>query len=287
MRLAKDDESALAATIKATGFEKSNTTIDCLAFSPASAETNKEVHAKTNEQLLTSLLRKSAGNCVHITGEMRALSDPFHRRLCAEIAQRTDTRFTVVYDIPLENSATPEGVGRWNAQKWRSKGWAEKLSAMNLVGQALVDVRASQTIHEIQYSVFGNKYVLLQEKHVDEGVAEKSKAKRIWLLESEKLNSHLTERAFKIVDNSRDIPEALFKRFFTSMTGITARNILSKLAVTGSADLESLLDRHLLDFSPDAQITLDSLSEMEFVGVDDRSICSITSNGRHFLEKLK
>ena len=40
---------------------------------------------------------------------------------------------------------------------------SEKLSAMNLIGEAFVDVRAFNTLHEIQYSVFGNRFVQLQE----------------------------------------------------------------------------------------------------------------------------
>ena len=169
---------------------------------------------QANEQLLQTLLSDTPGHCIHITGEMRALADPFHRRLCAELAKRANTRFTVVYDIPEEYSQSPDGVGKWNAQRWASKAWTEKLSAMNLIGDAFVDVRAYNTLPEIQYSVCGNRYVLLQEKHSDEGDSRTPFPKRVWLLDSETLNAFLTARALNIVANAKGIPETLFKRFF-------------------------------------------------------------------------
>ena len=97
--MAKEDAAALAATIAATGFTETVDDNDCVAFSPATSEANKAIHAKANDQLLRALLDNSAGHCIHITGEMRALADPFHRRLCAELAKRVNTRFTIVYDI--------------------------------------------------------------------------------------------------------------------------------------------------------------------------------------------
>jgi hypothetical protein len=139
--------------LAAAGFLGTLKNAECIAFSPATADGNKTIHAKANEQLLQALLTESPG-------EMRALADPFHRRLCAELAKRANTKFTVVYDIPEEYSQSPDGVRKWNAQRWASKAWTQKLSAMNLIGEAFVDVRAYNTLPEVQYSVFGNRYVL-------------------------------------------------------------------------------------------------------------------------------
>ncbi len=231
--MAKEDAAALAATIAATGFTETVDDNDCVAFSSATSETNKAIHVKANDQLLRALLDNSAGHCIHITGEMRALADPFHRRLCTELAKRVNTRFTIVYDILEEFSKTPDGVGKWNAQRWGSKGWTEKLSAMNLIGKAFVDVRAYKTADEIQYSVFGNKYVLLQEKHLDDADSGAASPKRVWLLNSEKLNAFLTARALSIIEKSKDVPETLFKRFFAKVSGVTAQNILARLMKEG------------------------------------------------------
>ena len=287
MRLAKEDAAALASTIAATGFTGSLKNADCLAFSPASSDGNKAIHAKTNEQLLGTLLNDSPGQCIHITGEMRALADPFHRRLCAELAKRARTRFIVVYDIPEGYSGSPDGVGKWNAQRWSSKGWTEKLSAMNFIGDAFVDVRAFNTLHEIQYSVFGNRYVQLQEKHVDEGYSRTPSPKRVWLLDSEKLNGFLTARALDMIGKSKDIPETLFKRFFAKVSGVTAQNILARLTQNGSIHSEAILDRDLLEFDPQAADTMEILQAMGFVKTDNESGVAITPEGRQFVETLK
>jgi hypothetical protein len=286
VRLAKDDAAAMAATIEATGFKNSLEDIKCLAFSPASSEANKAIHAQTNERLLAVLLSNSAGQCIHITGEMRALADPFHRRLCAEIAKRSKTRFTILYDIPDEYSGSPEGVGKWNAQRWGSKNWSEKLSAMNLIGEAFVDVRAFNTLHEIQYSVFGNRFIQLQEKHSDEGSSIKSSAKRVWLLDSEKLNGFLTTRALDMVGKSKDVPEALFKRFFAKVSGVTAQTILAKLIKIGPSHIDAILDKDFLTFDPNAADTLDIFSSLDFVQTNAESRKSITLSGRQFVEAL-
>jgi hypothetical protein len=286
VHLAKDDAAAMAATIEATGFRNSLDGVKCIAFSAASAEANKALHAKTNEKLLAALLSNNAGQCIHITGEMRALADPFHRRLCAELAKRSKTRFTILYDIPDQYSGSPEGVGKWNAQRWRSKGWSEKLSAMNLIGEAFVDVRAFNTLHEIQYSVFGNRFIQLQEKHSDEGDSSKSSAKRIWLLDSEKLNGFLTARALDMVGKSKDVPEALFKRFFAKVSGVTAQTILAKLIKSGPSHTDAILDKDFLAFDPDAAEALDILVTLGFVETVDESRKGISSSGRQFVETL-
>jgi hypothetical protein len=218
---------------------------------------------------------------------MRALADPFHRRLCAELAKRANTRFTVVYDIPEKYSQSPAGVGKWNAQRWASKAWTQKLSAMNLIGEAFVDVRAYNTLPEVQYSVFGNRYVLLQEKHPDEKDSSAPFPKRVWLLDSERLNAFLTTRALDIVAKAKDIPETLFKRFFARVSGATTQNILARLAREGPIHSEALLDKDLLAFDPQAAEDMELLQAMGFTKADDSSQVCITQDGRQFVEALK
>ncbi len=287
MRLAKNHTAALESTLATTGFKGLLKPGQCVAFSPATVEGNNAIHAETNEHLLRSLLNDSPGQCVHITGEMRALADPFHRRLCAELAKRGKTRFTVVYDIPSDYSGSPDGVGKWNAQRWASKSWAERLAAISLIGEELVDVRAFDTSQEIQYSVFGNRYVQLQEKHADEGASRRPSPKRVWLLDSEELNGFLTMKALEMVQKSKDIPESLFKRFFAKISGVTSQNILGKLAKGGSMRREQVLDKDLLEFDPQAATDLDVLQAIGFVNMDHEAKFGISAEGKQFLQSLK
>jgi hypothetical protein len=120
---------------------------------------------------------------------------------------------------------------------------------MNLIGEAFVDVRAYKTADELQYSVFGNKYVLLQEKHLDDVDSGAASPKRVWLLNSEKLNAFLTARALSIIENSKDVPETLFKRFFAKVSGVTAQNILARLMKEGLIHEEGMLDKNRLSLT--------------------------------------
>jgi len=284
VRLAKEDQLALVNTIAAAGYAEPLPDLRCLAFSKPDAAGNKAVHAKANEQLLDVLLQNQPGPCIHITGEMRALADPFHRRLCAELVKRSKSRFTVIYNIP-DDFQHLDGVGKW-AQTWKSKSWSDRLSAINFIGDAFVDVRGYNTLSEIQYSVFGNRYVLLQEKHADEGGSSTPLLKRVWLLESEKLNDFLTNRAMAMIDNSKDIPEALFKRFSAKVNGVTAQTILRKLATISPLPAEQVIDDAMRAFDTDAASDLQALKSIGFIKQGEGDTLCISPEGDQYLKAL-
>jgi hypothetical protein len=52
MRLAKEDAASLESTLAAMGFAGTLKDAECIAFSPASSDGNKSIHAEANEQLL-------------------------------------------------------------------------------------------------------------------------------------------------------------------------------------------------------------------------------------------
>lgn len=157
---------------------------------------------------------------------------------------------------------------------------------MNLIGEAFVDVRAYKTADEIQYSVFGNKYVLLQEKHLDDADCGAASPKRVWLLNSEKLNAFLTARALSIIEKSKDVPETLFKRFFAKVSGVTAQNILARLMKEGLIHEEGLLDKNLLEFDPQAAGEMEILKAIGFIAKNDQSYVRITPEGKQFVGAL-
>ena len=287
MQQDKKDRAALVATLSASGFGNNFRDVECLAFSKATVEGNEAVHLKANEQLLEVLMREDAGPCYHITGEMRALADRFHRRLCLELNKRADSRFVVIYNIPEEFRQTPDGVGKWSSNCWGSKSWTEKLSAMRLIGDQVVDVRAYNTTDEIQYSVFGNRYVLLQEKHWEEVWSHKSKPKRVWLLRSAHLNEFLTAKAMKIANVAADIPETLFRRFSARVNGITSRIILNTLARNGvCTSIANVIDKDLEHFDPEASRELEALKAIGFVSDAKEGQLCITPSGEHFLSTV-
>lgn len=285
VRMGKDDYAALVTTITSAGLAEVPRDLKCIAFSKPDAAGNKNVHAKTNEQLLNVLLQNRAGPCIHITGEMRALADPFHRRICAELVKRAKAKFTVIYNAP-DDSPKLDPVSRW-ARTWKSKKWADRLSAINLIGDSYVDVRGYNTLNEIQYSVFGNRYTLLQEKHADDGGSSTTLVKRVWLLESEKLNSFLTDRAMAMVGNATDVPEALFKRFSAKVTGLTAQTILKKLAIEGALPVEQAIGPALSAFDTDALSDLEALKAIGFIQHTEVGTVNLTPDGAQYLKALE
>lgn len=285
MYMDKADIIALSRTVELTGFAGALRDLNCIAHSKADPAGNKDVRAKANELLLESLIKDEIGHCIHITGEMRALADPFHRRLCAELVRRSSTRFTVIYNLPENYQKSPELVGKWTTCTWAKNSWIDKLSAFNLVGESFVDVRAFNTEDEIQYSVFGNWYVLLQEKHLDNLGPHDQTPKRVWLLKSKKFNDHMNERAQRIISKSKDIPEILFKQFSAMINGVSAQNIMQKLAkYGGTAHLEQVVDDALRNFDTEIDSNIEILQAVGFIKIDDENkIIALTKAAHEYI----
>ena len=88
-----------------------------------------------------------------------------------------------------------------------------------------------------------------------------------------------------MIGRSKDIPEALFKRFFAKVSGVTAQSILAKLAKSGPIYSDAILDKDLLAFDPNAADALDILSTLGFVETDTGFGMGITPSGKQFVER--
>jgi hypothetical protein len=251
-----------------------------LDYSSADQAGNVRLHTLTNRTLLKAVMSNSAGDCIHITGRMNALADPFHRRMCAEVARSGKGRFVVVYDAPSIRDGA-ENLALHSAARWTRATWDDKLAAMRLIGEEFVDVLAAPTKDAVQYTVFGNKFVQLQGMHSDAAGAPND-GKPIWLIQHEEVNGFLTEKAKNTVDQSRDIPEAVFRNLFVRMNGVAAHNIIKALSSAGAATREGLLTKRFLDFDPAADEILDGLTELGLVALNLSGSYAMTSQGHHF-----
>ncbi len=242
---------------------------------------NKRVRDASNRLLLDLVRANDLGVCVHVTGEMRALADPFHRQVCEEMRRRDEGAFDVLYHIPPDRQHKAASVVGWNLSSWaegRERNWEEELRTIDAIGRRSVALFAYDTLDHIQYSVFGHKYVLLQEKHQD-GVP----SKRIWLLESEQVNGLLTERSRVYLAGATEIDEGLFHEFAANVSGIAARRYLRQLD-HARVDKELLLaDKFIRGYVEEPQDVIDALTVMRFVGQDPDGRLTITPAGRHFL----
>ena len=241
----------------------------------------KNVHNQTNNLLKSSLDKNSLGECIHITGEMRALTDPFHRYLCDQINLKDKDVFKVVYNHPdIEMNNTVDML-KWNLKKWTSKNkkriWQEELKTIYSIANRSVSLYALDTSNEIQYSVFGYKYILLQEKHDDLATQ-----KHTWLLESESLNAELTLKAENYIKKAKKIEEENYRKFTQDLNNVSSQRFLSLLSKSEKSIIELLEDKLAMDFTDSTQEILDTLRVMNFLNINDNKV-SITESGREFI----
>jgi hypothetical protein len=257
-----------------------------LAYAEAEEAQNKRVHRRTNEVLLDLLASGEFGTCIHVTGEMRALLDPFHRQVCSEMHRKNGSYFSVLYDVPEQHRKDRDSIIKWNLSRWSAKGahkWDEQLRTLDVIGERAVELRAHNTLNEIQYSVFGNKFILLQEKHLDT-----APAKRLWLLESEELNQALTEHGQALLRSATDIDESWYRSFLSSLSDMPSRFVLKKLAEGQQVNLERLSDDKLLArFEASPLESLGALKAGGFVHERNDGRLRMTSRGREYLALLE
>ncbi|UFZ02972.1 hypothetical protein LQG66_27500 [Bradyrhizobium ontarionense] len=281
----KELRRSLSKTLEQAGL--GNIKIDrikWLAFADANIEQNARVHRATNDLLLKLVTEGTPGRCIHVTGEMRALLDPFHRDICSKMFKQSGNAFAVLYNLPRDQRTNRNKAIGWSLKKWSQKGrraWPEYLRTLDVIAERAVDVHASTEEKEIQYSVFGNRYTQLQEKHADA-----AKAKRVWLLESDILNEALTDRGERLLNQSLDIDEGWYSGFLKSLGGLGARAILSKLADGKAIEIHQLDDDRLAEFGVSLADTTDALNTMGFAATDEQGRWMITKSGTEYLNLL-
>jgi hypothetical protein len=247
-------------------------------------ETIKEVHNRTNLMIKDRLDKHSLGECIHITGEMRALTDPFHRFMCEQISRKSEKDiFKVVYNLPEEKKDDITKIVKWNLENWTSKiqkrNWVEELRTLHAIANRSVNLYTLNTVDKIQYSVFGNKYILLQEKHKD-----KAETKHTWLLESEALNAELVIKANEIINSAENIDEGYYGRFTQNIGGVPAKRILNLLQDNEILEVDKLINDEIVkDFTDYATDIIESLKIINFINEKNPGYVEITNSGREFI----
>lgn len=272
-------------TLRAAGYAGSFKGMRIIAYSPDDEAENIKLHATTNRTLQKSILNGHIGDCIHITGKMNALADPYHRRLCAEVARQGKTRFKIVYDGSIGGPTQGRGAAARSARRWANAAWSDKLSAVRLIGEELVDLWAGPTKEALQYTVFGGRYTQLQGEHREADGAP-STSKPIWLIDSEEVNGILTEWADATLAKSHDVSEGEFREFFIRTNGVAAHDMLRTLSEKGPVHRSELLTSRLLDFDPGAGDILESLGDLGLVAPGIDGTVGITAGGRQFITKV-
>lgn len=248
-----------------------------------SDQERSDVHAVTNETISRCLARDNLGECIHITGEMKAITDPSHRDICDAINTQEKNIFKVVYKLPKEHIGSPMKMIEWSLDGWKSptknRDWKEELRTIYSIANRSVNLFSFDTTDTIQYSVFGGKYILLQSKHVDG-----KQDKHAWLLESKILNPLLTNRAKDIISVAENVDEGNYRRFVQNISGVSSKHLLRLLRKNGNLSKTKIMsDEIIVDFSDSIDDMLESLRIMGFIDIKADSAISITSDGLEYI----
>jgi len=229
--IAVTDEESLIATLRALGVPD-NAWYGTIASSGPSREENLGVYAKVNCLLEDLVVKGDLGGSIHVTGELRALSDPRHQNVCVGNFERNNTRLRFIGHIPSDVREEPylllqQDLEAWRSARkgWRSTSWTDELAAFEIAGDEIVEIYGTREREELHYSTFPANYVLLQEQHDP----KKNPAKRVWLLQSVEISEALRRRTATVLGRAQRIAPAYFDRLPTYAASIQALEFLTRL----------------------------------------------------------
>lgn len=211
-------------TLSQLGIKSSSTMgMQVIRYSPPDAEHNARVYSRVNE-ILEAEIKQAGLDCTHITGEMRALADPHHRRVVRDNFRSHMKRVDLVCYLPLKHREKAWRIWRWNRKNWGTAPWEDLLDAYDLLAEGEVRLFALAKRESIHYSVFFDNFVLLQSQHMPP-----SHMKHVWLIESVQLTEILREKAKRIVARAERIPPSVFRGLYLSLSSPAALDSLFTL----------------------------------------------------------
>lgn len=252
--------------------------VEVLKYSPPDEQQNALVYSRVN-QVLAERIRRTELECTHITGEMRALADPHHRQVCRKNWQSHKRRIELVCYLPKRYRGKGRDVWRWNRRNWQHTDWQNQLDAYDLLGNGEVRLFALDNREPIHYSVFFDRFVLLQSKH-----SPPSHTKRVWLLESVQLTKILREKAENIVSRAERVSPRLFRELCLSLSSPLALDCLF-IANDKGAVKEKWLCSRLKRFTKPPYNFLEDLIAVKFIKRSNDNIV-ITEAGKGYLNLL-
>ncbi len=241
--------------------------LEVIEYSPASEEANEELYESANDHMMSVIEEDEPGECIHITGEMRALADSFHRKVVQRLWERHESPFKMVFNLPQDLDATGSGIMSYNRRAWENVSWKDHISVFDLLKDGKVRLFDSPKVEPIHYTVYGDSFVMLQGEH-----DHLQHEKEVWLTDSRTLAERLVSDAEETIQSSTAIPPMVFNRFTASLSSDFALSILLK-AQSGD----------LVESDEFEEPYLTNLQTIGFLSQNGNSI-EITSSGEEFLE---
>lgn len=246
-----------------------------LGSSPPEKVENARVYALCNQIMLDELRGENLGPIYHVTGEMRAVSDPLHREVCRMAWKQHGTPVVMMAHIPPERRKTGRDVWKWNTENWPPQLWSNHLDVFHLFASGATALYMLPKAENMHFSLFGSKYVLLQEEHDHD-----AHVKRVWLLESERLRDALLPRVERCFKRTTELTSRLFHNFVGMLSDSLHLEILHEFHRPEGASPE-LFDEQCSLFGTSFDEVIGNLAAVGFLRVT-HGRTEITNDGREF-----
>lgn len=251
-----------------------------IAASPPDKQGNAEVYNRCNEVMLGELQRQSLGSIFHVTGEMRAVSDPHHRQVCRIASRHYGAPIKMMAYIPADRKRTGRDIWNWNTRCWPPQSWQNHLDAFHLFASQETILYGLPSPEAMHFSLFGDQYVLLQEEHDHD-----AHVKRVWLLKSGTLRAALVPRVEKCFRSATEIPARLFQNFAGLLSDPLHLDALFQLKTREEIDRENFkLECEV--FGTSLEEVLADLSTVGFIDYPDGAV-RVTKSGIEFLSMFE
>ncbi|RYD75892.1 MAG: hypothetical protein EOP84_17635 [Verrucomicrobiaceae bacterium] len=184
---------------------------------------SSSVYASANDRMLAQVDRRTQP-LVHVTGEMRAITDPTHQSICQRYSERANPVSILCYVGKIAHRPDALCVLRHSRENWIGIDWKRQFMALCLISEGAVRVSATPSLEPVHFSVFGDKGVLLQSKH-DHNMHKKF----VWLIEDAQLNDHLRRSAEHSKSRATYISAALFRDALSSISSLRTVDCMIEL----------------------------------------------------------
>ncbi len=251
--------------------------IEYLDYSPADKTKNKEVYKNANTRLLEIIEEKEVGEYIHITGEMRALTDSDHRKCIKELYNHDKQQFKIIFSLPEEFGMNASDIKKYNKKTWDDSNWIDHLVSFDILGANKVRLYNNYNRESIQYSLFGTDLILFQSRHkIGDHI------KKVWLLQSKSLFKSLQNHAKEVLKSSDFIEPYIFFQFNLSLSSNISLHLLYSLQNKGIIKKE-VITQELKKFRIHDKSLIKNLESIGFIQIIDNSY-QLTSDGNSFLE---
>jgi hypothetical protein len=281
--------SNLCQTFEKLGIRNfSSLDVNVILHSDAVKEANEQLYRSVNQDFLLPMVEKEdPKECIHVTGEMRALSDRLHRLVCRKMVKKYNNRFKMVISLSSVeesyykmNSFFGREIMRWVRKEWRglNLNWFDYLDVFDLLSDEEVTLYRLRQPEKIHFSIFAGEYVLLQAEH-----PPGTHVKEVWLLKSELLYKQLLAKCKEIINKAELLHPRVFRDFMLSISGPSAANILFLLR-----ENKKMMIKQLISELKSLELLEDAYNNLRAAGFIEEmeNYCLLTEEGKEYANFL-